>query len=322
MIVVMIFLPAKFGRGGAEKIELIVEKGSSSWTVSGQLAEKNLIRSQLLFELYALIRGKIGKLQAGKYMISPTLNIPAVLDMLSKGFVVVDDVNITIPEGLNIAEIGEILEKAGLVKATDLLKPEILANEGYLFPDTYKINRGKSSGRLEAYTDEIITDLIWKMKTNFEMQISQIFKIDNPDKLKEAIIIASILEKEVRPESDMRLVAGIIKKRMTLGMPIEIDAAVAYGACRRLFDEGKFCDISKVNLVDNIRIDSMYNTYMRKGLPIGPISNPGLRAMAAALNPQPSSFLYYLNAKDGTTIYSKTGLEHQANRKKYLYPDK
>ena len=90
-------------------------------------------------------------------------------------------------------------------------------------------------------------------------------------------------------------------------MPLELDAAVAYGVCYPKFLSGKYCDASLANIVDNIPVDSVYNTYKRRGLPIGPISNPGLSAIRAALNPQPSDYLFYLSAKDGTTIFHGRG---------------
>jgi UPF0755 protein len=101
-------------------------------------------------------------------------------------------------------------------------------------------------------------------------------------------------------------------------MPLEIDATVAYGVCYAEFLVGRYCDTSLANIVDNILVDSAYNTYKRRGLPAGPISNPGLRAIKAALNPQPSDYIFYLSAKDGTTIFSRTAAEHEQARRKYL----
>src|SRR3989344_5877561 len=119
------------------------------------------------------------------------------------------------------------------------------------------------------------------------------------------IIIASILEKEARTEKDMKLVAGIIYKRMELGMLLQIDATVLYGACLREFEESGFkknCDVTFQGPAREIKVDGPYNSYMRTGLPPGPISNPGLKAIEAARNPVKSDYLYYLSTRDGSQM--------------------
>ena len=204
-----------------------------------------------------------------------------------------NDVQATIPEGKNIADIDRILFKAKIAENGALLKPEYIALEGMLFPDTYRFDRGSSA-----------EDIIARMRKDYSQ--------------KDALIIASILEKEVRTENDMKIVAGIIEKRLAAGMALQIDATVAYGVCYPEFLKGRYCDVSKVNLVDNKKLDSAYNTYTRTGLPVGPISNPGLKALMAAQNPQSSEYWYYLSAKDGTTIFSRTLEEHNIARVKYL----
>ncbi len=212
---------------------------------------------------------------------------------------------ITIPEGLNAVEIVALLAKRGF-EHLDISR--FIENEGYLFPDSYWFKG-----------DETSSEIIQKMKENFEEKTRTIFKYLNILKQREAIIIASLLEKEVRKPEDRRLVAGIIYKRLELGMLLQIDAAVAYGVCLTSSqDVGLFCDVTQVNLVDNIPKDSEYNTYRRTGLPPTPIANPGLAALRAALDPLPSEFLYYLSARDGTTIFSRTAAEHTRNRKRYL----
>lgn len=202
-----------------------------------------------------------------------------------------NDVKVTIPEGTNLADIDRILSQAGVFQNRTLLKLEYLELEGTLFPDTYRFNHGSTA-----------EDIIVRMRKTY------------PDR--DTLIIASILEKEVKTAPDMRMVAGIIQKRLTAGVALQIDATVRYGVCYPKFVKSEYCDVSQVNLVDNIHRDTAYNTYTRVGLPAGPISNPGLVALDAAAHPQASVYWYYLSAKDGTTIFSKTLEEHnQAKRK-------
>lgn len=210
-----------------------------------------------------------------------------------------NDIAVMIPEGTNLADIDRIIAQAGIASQSFLLTPAYLAREGMWFPDTYRFNRGSTTSEIQA-----------KFYANFAK------KCDAP--CERVLIIASILEKEVRTQKDMRLVAGIIQKRLAAGMPLQLDATVAYGACYPKFFKGVYCDVSQVNIVDNIRKDSAYNTYTRTGLPIGPVSNPGLSAIEAAEHPEPSDYWYYLSAKDGTTIFSRTLAEHNRAKAKYL----
>ncbi len=210
-----------------------------------------------------------------------------------------NDVAVTIPEGTNLADIDRLVSVAGIAAPHTLLTPTYLASEGTLFPDTYRFNRGSSAKEILARFEE-----------NFAKKCDA--------SCAKALILASILEKEVRTRDDMRVVAGIIGKRLIAGMALQIDATVAYGVCYQEFINGTYCDVSQVNIVDNIHRDSAYNTYTRAGLPAGPISNPGLVALDAALHPESSDYWYYLSAKDGATIFSRTLAEHNRAKAKYL----
>lgn len=215
------------------------------------------------------------------------------------------DIRVTIPEGTNLADIGILLADAGVAVRGPLLTPENLQLEGELFPDTYRFAPVSSASTIIA-----------RMQKNYERRLAE----NNLSISRRQLIIASMLEKEVRTPEDMRLVADIIEKRLDAGMALQIDATVAYGICRPEFIEGRYCDVSQANLVDNIPRDSAYNTYARTGLPAGPITNPGLAAIEAALNPQTSPSWYYLSAPDGTTIFSRTLEEHNRAKATHLRP--
>lgn len=307
-IVSALYLP--LDRSATETKEITINKGDGLISVANLLTKENIIRNRYIFIVYAMAAGNERSIKAGKYRVSSGQNIPKIVKVLSSGLAVAEGVRITIPEGLNVFEINRIVIKAGVPKSGGIMKTEIIASEGWLFPDTYLFD-----------PDDTAEDIAKRMRDNFDRKIKELKDsgVQIPDaKLNEIIIVASILEKEVRNQADMKLVAGVIDKRLELDMPLELDATVAYGVCLPEYISGHYCDVSEVNLVDNIKIDSVYNTYSRKGLPAGPISNPGLMSIIAALNPEPSDYLYYLSAENGETIFSKTAAEHIKARQKYL----
>ncbi|MEX1064213.1 MAG: endolytic transglycosylase MltG [Candidatus Paceibacterota bacterium] len=295
-----------------EAVEFNIPKGQSLGSTARLLAEEDLIHSRLVFVAYALLAGQEKKFKAGDYLIPPSASTRDLVFIFSRGLSQSDDIVVTIPEGTNLADAGAILERAGVIKEGDLLGPSILDKEGFLFPDTYRFKK-----ELKERGGDV-AEVVRTMENNFNLKTQELFVGFGRDKIERTLIVASILEKEVRKEEDMRLVAGIIEKRLSVGMALQLDATVAYGVCYPKFLLGQYCNVSLANIVDNLRANSVYNTYSRTGLPAGPISSPGLQAIKAALNPQSSDFLFYLNARDGTTVFSRTGVEHEEARRKYI----
>ena len=302
----------------ASDIEFKLERGWTSREIGRALADRKIIRSEFLFVGYAKIFGYSEQFKAGTYDLSGRASLIDLYRIFSSGGESSDDVEVTIPEGTNLADIDRILAKAGLIEANELIKAAVASHsyqsyEGFLFPDTYRFFKDASPERI-----------LKTMRDNFDLKTEQLFK-EFPElqsqhlaAFKGYILVASILEKEVQTDQDMRLVAGIIQNRLRLGMPLQIDATVAYGACLQKFTSGRYCDVSGVNLVDAIKRDTVYNTYTRTGLPVSPISNPGLASLRAALSPTSNEYLYYLSKPDGTTVFSRTLAEHNAARAKYL----
>lgn len=289
----------------AEKVEFIISKGDSSAKVARLLAERDLVRNRFLFIFYVLATGREKKFQAGRYQLSRSMSISQIAKIFSKGLAESDDLAITIPEGLNIFEIDKKLAVAGLVNSGEFFTEARRRNlEGYFFPDTYRFEK-----------KETVEGIIKKMRANFESKVGK-------KESRRQLIVASLLEKEVREPKDMALVAGIVYKRLELGMLLQIDAAVTYGACLEQIeklDYYGFCDVSQIGVANFLKDELPYNTYLYPGLPPGPISNPGQEAIKAALYPQASDYLFYLSAKtDGRTIFSRTAVEHERNRAKYL----
>ena len=279
-----------------------VEKGEGSRAIALNLQKTGLITWSSAFRLYVLTIGVAGELQAGTYQLNSNMNIPEIAGIISKGKIAKE--KITIIEGWTIRDIANYLEDKGLFTKEEIL--ELTGNpldpnsmEGYLFPDTYLISKDVSA-----------EDLITLMHDNFENKI-QPYSAEMEEKglsLSQVITMASLIEKEVKTMEDKQLVSGIYWKRIKYGYPLQSDSSIAYikGVPQWRYS------------YEDTRIDSPYNTYLNYGLPPGPISNPGLDSIEAALRPTESPYLYYLSTPQGDTIYSKTLAEHNANIEKYL----
>lgn len=328
--IVAYFIYTPVAKGDLSSVEINIESGNGLKIVAQKLYDHGLIRSELLFVFYVKARGYDDDLKAGRYLFSKSTNIPTIALLIVSGGAETEDIEITIPEGLNIWEIDQKLVQAGLILEGEF-SSKYYQEEGYLFPDTYRLKKILNP-KSEILNPDLVQELREKMRENFKSKTEELLSVLggsasggknlSTEKQKEVIIIASILEKEAKTEEDMRLIAGIIQNRLSIGMPLEVDASVVYGACireARKTNYAKNCYVTFQGPAVEIKTDSPYNAYMWKGLPIGPISNPGLKAIEAALNPQFSDYLFYLSTRDGSQIiYSKTSTEHTANRRRYL----
>jgi UPF0755 protein len=172
--------------------------------------------------------------------------------------------------------------------------------EGFLFPDTYQISY--SAGE---------KDIIRMMLANFDKKLTKDLReeiVRQNKTIFEIVTMASLLEKEVRTAEDKKLVAGVLWKRLKNRIPLQVDAAVSYITGK------KTVKITK----EDTQIDSPYNTYKYLGLPLGPISNPGLESIKASIYPKESRYWYYLSTPEGQTIFSRTLEEHNIAKAKYL----
>ncbi|MFY9462084.1 MAG: endolytic transglycosylase MltG, partial [Candidatus Sungiibacteriota bacterium] len=315
------------------KIEIVVAEGTGARAIAEDLKEKKLIRSKWLFLGWALITGRVRDLKAGDYVFEKSADIPEVVKRLYSGEELPNERIITIPEGWNLDDIGEYLESQGVAdkkdfrdvaglphafsKETEAQKrlkerfpflselPPRLSFEGYLFPDTYRIFRSAAAEEVTA-----------KMLDNFQKKLTPdlISEIKRQNKtLFQIITMASLIEKEVPHEEDRAIISGILWKRFGLGMGLQVDATINY----ILQTTNNKQPTTKISIEDTA-IDSPYNTYKYRGLPVGPISNPGLSAIRAAIFPKSSPYLYYLSTPEGKTIFSETLEEHNAAKAKYL----
>ncbi|MBU6430751.1 MAG: endolytic transglycosylase MltG [Patescibacteria group bacterium] len=278
-----------------------VEENRALSEIASDARKNHLIKSALAFKiLTALFSGNKGII-SGDYVLHKKENVFQIAQRFAKGDYRLSVVKVTIPEGFNIYEIAELLSEKDELRNFNQQEFIRLAEnkEGYLYPDTYYFLPNVKAKQI-----------IDTMEKNFTKKIAPIQKDINKfgRPFKEILTMASILEKEVRTDDDRRIVAGIFWKRIKMRMPLQVDAVFRYINPRK---EG-------VINRDDLKIDSPYNTYLNKGLPPGPISNPSLDAIIAAINPKETKYLYYLSDKKGVTHFAGTLEEHNNNVNRYL----
>lgn len=312
-----------------------IPPGFGSRKIGALLRDQGFIESKWAFVIYATFRGQASALKPGTYAFSENTAMREILENLVTGEKYPNERFLVIPEGWSLRDIGEYLEEQGVVArkedfwrvagypATDygarkdIPPPKDFSKqftflreasarvglEGFLYPDTYRVYRTAS-----------VDDIIVRMLENFERKVAKSEIAETARRsstnwsLYRTLILASMIEKEVTSDEDRALVAGILQKRLKLGMPLQVDATLVYARGH---------NTTPLSAGDKT-LDSAFNTYRYKGLPLGPISNPGYSAIFAVLNPAQSPYLYYLSAPDGKTIFSRTLEEHNRAIAAYL----
>jgi UPF0755 protein len=293
---------------------VIVNEGESTDQIAKKLDDKKLIRSERAFQIYVRTKGLAAKFQAGRFSLNGNDSTPKIAVALTEQSA--RAAQFTIREGLTQQQIADQLDKQKIasgdefaaLKASDFTQYTFLQGlpadaplEGFLFPETYTTPPEGTSAKdvatimLNQFDKELTPDLRQQIQTSGRS-------------LYETIIIASMLEEEVKTPKDRRMVAGIIEKRLDQDIRLDIDATLRYGLDK----------LTGTITQRDLDSDSPYNTRKVKGLPPTPISNPGLASIEATLNPEASEYLFYLSAKDGTTHFAKTNDEHEKNKDKYL----
>lgn len=296
-----------------EDARFVVERGEDARRIARNLEIQGLIQDDVSFLLYLGLKGGSKKIQAGEYILMTCLAPRDIANRLLRGETK-NEIAVTIPEGFTLKEIETRLREFQFqVSLSDfhvedywgeyelLQDAPMGANlEGFLFPDTYFFERN-------ADEDEVVR----KMLDNFHRKMTVDFRKETTKQGKstyEILTMASLLEEEVRSPEDKKIVSGILWKRLAIGMPLQVDATITY------LTQKRSTDVTSTDL----RIDSPYNTYRYKGLPFGPITNPGIESIKAALYPQESDYFYYLSTPEGKTIFSETFTDHSAAKARYL----
>ncbi len=302
----LLYLPAGDGK---QVYGLTVPRGADFYTVARELEQAGMIRSSLHLQIVARLRGVDRKIMAGDYRIPDSMLPSAILVKLSSGQT--DAFKFTLPEGYSIYQAAELLEREGLFEKSDFLAAcsdrgllselGITANtvEGYLFPGTYQVGFDlDEAGLIREMVHEFRrrTDKIDELVHNSGLSLLQV------------VILASIIEREAVSQEEKPLIASVFLNRMRIGMPLQSDPTAIYGF--KVFD----CKVTKQDLQRN----SPYNTYKIRGLPPGPIGNPGLDSIKAVLQPASTDYLYFVARKNGTHQFSRTLDEHNQGVNRFL----
>ena len=262
----------------------LVNEGESIKSVSMRLEEEGFVRSALLFRLFLSGYGHDRKLQLGNYEFPNAVSLPLLVQIIINKGPTYPFSKLTVPEGSTDKEIASLIHEAlpNLIESKILSQIHNRKSTGFLFPETYYLVPSLSE---EQIIIRMETMFIKKTENLFEGSITPLNE-ENKNKALDTVILASILEGEAKTKEDMKLVSGILKKRLAIGMALQVDAAPS--------------------------------TYKARGLPSIPINNPGLVSLDAALHPTESKYLYYITGKDGKMYYAKTFIEHKKNIQKYL----
>ncbi|MHB1769812.1 MAG: endolytic transglycosylase MltG [Minisyncoccota bacterium] len=279
--------------------DVVIARGASVSAVAQELAAAHIITYPLVLRVLLRAEGKDNNIQAGTYRFNASENVLTISHRLVTGAYDIPPLRITFFEGTTVREMATRAAAAfPQVSAADFIAAGH-PYEGYLFPDTYLFSPSADAASIVA-----------AMRANFNAKIAPLSGDIQASgrSLSDIVIMASLVEKEARSDAAKRMVAGILWNRIARGMPLQVDSVFGYIHGR---------DTYAPSLAD-LRVNSPYNTYLHRGLPPGPIDNPGLASLEAAVNPAKTNYLYYLTGTDGLMHYATTYAGHEANRRKYL----
>ncbi len=312
--------------------DLEISAGLGVKQISSSLHTAGYIHNDFWFRVYVWRQELEDKFIAGMYELPSELSIVELVEILTTNNTISEAVKMTLIEGWTIENIadylntefghdknefyrlvgyplsdpnntnGKTISNSDFVSEYNFLsdKPAGVGLEGYIFPDTYLISPDASLEEILSKTfDNFFIKLSDTMRTDIEKQDKSIYEI---------VIVASILEREFRIASDKKIGAGIIQNRLDINMALQMDSTVNYITGKNL---------PGVTFTD-LEVDSPYNTYKYPGLIPGPISNPGLDSLVAAIYPEETDYLYFLHDIEGNTYFAKTFAEHSQNKQRYL----
>ncbi|OEF99233.1 hypothetical protein BHF71_09585 [Vulcanibacillus modesticaldus] len=306
-----------------EKFTVTIPQGSSTSEIAEILKKEQLIKNKLFFKSYVNYLGYDMQLKAGYYELSRSMNLTQIIKIIAKGNNKIDSVRFTIPEGYTVEQIAARLAQQGLVQQDKFIQlakdgdfdytfiKQIPDNkdikyrlEGYLFPNTYEVKKG-------ATEREIINLMLEQFAKEWDPSWDKLIA-DKQLTIHQIVTIASIIEREVMVEKERPIVSGVIYNRLNKNWKLQIDATIQYILGKQ----------KERLMYADLEVDNPYNTYLNNGLPPGPISNPGLSSIKAALFPENNDYFFYVTKKNNTGehYFATTYNEHLRNIKKSNSP--
>jgi UPF0755 protein len=296
------------GPGDEKTVVVKVGPGMTTGDIAGILAERNLIRNKNVFLIAAKRSGLDTSLQAGEYALSRNMDVRQMIEIIAKGKTVYSQ--FTVPEGWTVEQIASMLEEKGLARKDRFLalaqkyspfdkepsRPDVKYRaEGFLFPETYRISKGASE-------EEILQMMAKEFSLRFTPELQAKARAAGLTPY-EAIVMASLIEREVQLAKERPMVARVFLNRIKLEMPLQSCATIQY-----------ILGYPKEDLtIADTQLPSPYNTYLHPGMPPGPVANPGISSIQAALNPSDGDWLYFVvDGKTGGHRFSRTLSEHNA----------
>lgn len=297
--------------------DFLVTRGQSLGQVAYNLEKQGLVKNRTVFRIFTQISGQAGRIQAGEYALSPSYSLNQIMTTLVLG---PKELWVTFPEGLRREEIAlKVIKTLGMdldraEKFYDEFLTQTDGKEGYLFPETYLFGK-----------DALANTVAQKLTSTFDTKVTDQMRNDakkSPLVFSELLTLASVVERETRTDEERAMVAGILLKRISAKMPLQVDATLQYIAankkCGTTYSRAQSCAWWSVPGAGDRAIKSAYNTYTNTGLPPGPIANPSLSSLRAVLYPQDSPYWFYIHDTKGQIHYAKNGAEHEKNVEKYL----
>lgn len=289
----------------AETRYVIVEKGTGMSGIAARLEAEGAIANGLVFKIAARVKNQHTQLKAGEYEVAPQSSMATILDKMVKGEVY--DRKLTFREGLTSWQIVQMLNNATELSGDPLTS---VPEEGSLLPETYHYMKTDTR-----------QNVIEQMQAAMKKAQDDLWSTRVPDlpvvNMSEVMVLASIVEKETGVPDERRKVAGVFINRLKRGMPLQSDPTAIYALTKGEIKDDGMGPLGRRLLRKDLEIDSPYNTYKYPGLPPGPICNPGRESMAAVLNPETHSYIYFVADGTGGHVFAETLAEHESNVAKW-----